>query len=188
MLANKNLPNIITAARIVGTLCLLLIEPLSPLFIVLYTITGLTDALDGIIARKYGTASPAGARLDSIADLMFYAVMLIRIFPVMWVTLPRTIWLAVGAILVVRIISYTTFAVKFHGFASLHTYLNKVTGLLVFGIVYAIKSPIAVPYCWLVCAVAMIAGLEELILHVTSKEYDPKRKTLIKPSEKHPEN
>ena len=180
MLANKNLPNAISIARILGTAWLLFMKPLSTLFMVIYTLTGLSDVLDGAIARKYGTTSDLGAKLDSIADLLFYTLILIRIFPVMWKVLPKTIWVAVGAILVMRFISYGIAAAKYHRFASLHTYMNKVTGFMVFGVPYAILSPIAVPYCWCVCAVAMLGTIEELILHVRSKEYDPEQKTLLR--------
>ncbi len=180
MLANKNLPNIISVARIVGTACLLIIEPLTPLFLVLYSLTGISDVLDGAIARKYGTTSELGAKLDSIADLLFYTLILIRIFPIMWVTLPKKIWVMVAAILAVRGVSYGMAAVKYHSFAAMHTYMNKATGLMVFGVPYAISSTAAVPYCWGVCIVAMIASLEELMIHASSEEYDPGRKTLMK--------
>lgn len=180
MLANKYLPNIISVLRMAGTVWLLFMEPLSLLFMVVYTLTGVTDALDGAIARKYGTTSELGAKLDSVADLLFYTLILIRIFPVMWVTLPKVIWLAVAAILLVRGAAYATFAKKYHRFASLHTYLNKATGIMVFGVAYMIRTPVAIPYCWSVCAVAMLASLEELLIHVTSKEYKPHRKMLLK--------
>lgn len=179
MLANKNLPNIISSFRIVGTACLLLMKPLSALFLVIYTLTGLSDVLDGAIARRYGTTSELGARLDSIADLLFYTLILIRILPVMWVTLPKRIWLMVGAVLAVRITAYIVAAVRYKRFSSMHTYMNKLTGFMVFGVPYAIISPVAVPYCWCVVAVAMLSSLEEFIIHVSSKEYDPGRKMLI---------
>lgn len=179
MLANKNLPNIISCLRIAGTVCLLLMKPLSALFLVIYTLTGLSDVLDGAIARHYGTTSELGARLDSIADLLFYTLILIRILPVMWVVLPKVIWVAVGAVLAVRITAYLIAAYRYKRFSSMHTYMNKFTGLMVFGVPYAIGSPIAVPYCWCVVAVAMASSLEELIIHVSSKEYDSGRKMLL---------
>lgn len=179
MLANKNLPNFISLIRIAGTAWLLFIEPLSPLFIGVYTLTGITDVLDGTIARRYGTTSELGAKLDSVADLLFYLVMLIRIFPVMWVTLPKKIWIAVGLVLLVRGLAYLTAAIKYNRFAAQHTYMNKATGLMVFGVPYAIILPIATPYCWSVCAVAMAASAEELIIHLISKEYNSKRKTVL---------
>ena len=57
MLANKNLPNIISALRIAGTVWLLFMKPLSTLFLVVYVLTGASDVADGAIARKYGTTS-----------------------------------------------------------------------------------------------------------------------------------
>lgn len=179
MLASKNLPNIISCLRIAGTVWLLFMEPLSKLFLVIYALTGISDILDGAIARKYGTTSELGAKLDSIADLLFYTLILIRIMPVMWVTLPKKIWFLVGAVLVVRGFSYLTAALKYHRFSSMHTYMNKFTGFMVFGVPFAIVSPIAIPYCWCVCAVAMLASLEELIIHLMSKEYDSGRKMLL---------
>ena len=180
MLANKNLPNAISSARIACTVWLLFMEPLSPLFMVVYALTGVSDVLDGAIARRYGTTSELGSKLDSIADILLYTLVLIRIFPVMWVTLPRKIWVMVGAILVVRFAAYGTFAVKHHRLAALHTYLNKATGLLVFGVAFFIKTRIAVPYCWIVCIVGMLSSAEELLIHLTSDEYDPNRKMLFK--------
>ena len=178
-LANKNLPNCISAVRILGTASLLFIEPLSDPFLIVYTLSGITDVLDGFIARKMKTTSELGAKLDSIADLLFYAVMLIRIFPVMWEVLPKKIWIAVGTMIVIRLFSYGTAAKKYHRFASQHTYLNKASGLSVFFVPYAITGAAAAPYCWTVCAVAMTATIEEFIIHLTSAEYNPARKTLL---------
>ena len=175
----KNLPNCITAVRILGTVGLLFIDPLSGTFLAVYTLSGVTDVLDGFIARRMGTTSELGARLDSIADLLFYAVMLIKIFPVMWNVLPKKIWIMVGAILLVRVFSYTAAARKYHRFASLHTYLNKASGLAVFGVPYVISGAAAIPYCCIVCAVAMTASLEELAIHLTSENYNPDRKTMF---------
>ena len=71
--------NFITSLRIVGTIGLLFTVPFSKVFYVLYTFSGITDVLDGAVARITGTASSIGAELDSIADLIFYLVMMISI-------------------------------------------------------------------------------------------------------------
>ena len=81
-----------TSVRIAASLVLLFIPLRSAGFLAVYTLTGLTDALDGWLARKTGTASDFGARLDSIADLLFYAVLLFRFSPVLWRALPAEIW------------------------------------------------------------------------------------------------
>ena len=115
----RQLPNIITALRIVGTAALLLIEPFSAPFIVVYTLSGVSDVLDGWIARKFRLSSDLGAKLDSAADLLFYSVMIIRIFPVLWAELPRWIWNLVFTVVAIRLASYATAAIRFRRFASL---------------------------------------------------------------------
>jgi len=162
----KNVPNFITSLRIIGTFCLLFIEPLSKGFFVIYTLCGLTDVLDGTIARTTGNVSQLGARLDSIADLLYYAVMIIRIFPVLWEVLPVQIWYYLGCVIIIRIISYTTAALRGDGFASLHTVLNKITGLFVFAIPYIISMSFAVVFCFGVVTIAAIASVHELTIHL----------------------
>lgn len=171
--------NGITLLRIIGTVGLLFVKPISPLFLGIYTFTGLTDILDGWIARRTGTASDFGARLDSIADLLFYAVMLIELVPVLWVILPQTIWYAAAAVLLIRIGSYLTAAIKYRRFASLHTYLNKLTGAAVFLLPYMLIVISGEIYSWAVCGAAFLASLEELIIHILSKRYNPDRKSIF---------
>ena len=61
----------VTISRIIGTIILLLIEPLSISFYFIYTLCGVSDALDGYIARKTNTTSMLGEILDSTADFIF---------------------------------------------------------------------------------------------------------------------
>ena len=53
----KNVPNFITCIRILGTIILLFIDPFTTGFYVLYTFCGVTDVLDGLIARKFNAIS-----------------------------------------------------------------------------------------------------------------------------------
>ena len=77
-----NTADTITSVRIVASLFLLLLPLRSAGFLVVYPLTGLPDALDGWLARQTGTASDFGAKLDSIAHLLFYAVLTLRPSPV----------------------------------------------------------------------------------------------------------
>ena len=81
----------LTTARMAGTAALAFLRPLSPAFFFVYALTGLTDVLDGWIARRTGTASDFGARLDSAADILFYGVVLWRIFPILYERMPPQI-------------------------------------------------------------------------------------------------
>ncbi|MGN0998555.1 MAG: CDP-alcohol phosphatidyltransferase family protein [Faecousia sp.] len=169
----------VTLLRMAGTLALLVLRPLSLAFLWVYALTGLTDVLDGWIARKTKTASPFGAKLDSIADLLFYAVMLLRIFPVLWQRLPVGIWWAVAGILAVRILAYLLAAVKYRLFASMHTWLNKLTGLAVFLIPFLLSTGFAALYCWGVCAVAAASAFEELAIHLIRPNYSANTKSIF---------
>lgn len=175
----RRLPNCITGLRIAGTLCLLGVPMLTPVFFVIYTLTGLTDVLDGWLARKTGTASELGAKLDSIADLTFYAVILLRLMPVLWRRLPVQIWYAVAMVLLLRLASYVVAAVKYRRFASVHTYLNKLTGAAVFAIPYVILLPFGSGACWVFCAIAGIASGEELLIHLCSRTYHTGVKSIL---------
>ena len=168
----KNIANIITVFRILGTVCIIFLSPLKSAFFIIYTVTGITDLLDGMIARLSHTASALGARLDSIADLFFYTVTLIKLLPILWRTLPGFIWIIVGATLFSRLFSYVIAAIKFNRFAAHHTWLNKITGLLVFAIPYFLITPFAALYCFIVCSAGVLSTAEDLYIHITSDEYD----------------
>ena len=171
IIAKKNIPNYITVLRIVGTAFMLFLEPLSVAFYVAYTISGVSDALDGFIARKMKLTSEFGAKLDSIADLLFYATMLLKIFPLLLQKVSTALWILVGIILGLRVCTYGIAAVKFKRFAAIHTYMNKLTGLAVFLIPYLFNTPIFVAFCWGAGVLAVIAVLQEMAIHIRSKDY-----------------
>lgn len=169
----------ITSVRIASSLFLLFLPLGSVGFLAVYTLTGLTDVLDGWLARKTGTASDFGARLDSAADLLFYAILLLRLSPVLWRLLPASIWYAVAAIVLVRLAAYVTAAVKYHRFAAMHTWLNKLTGAAVFLLPYMLAATTGTLYSWSLCVLAFAASVEELVIHLCQPYYQAGRKTVF---------
>lgn len=174
-----NMADTVTTIRIGVSVFLFYLSLETICFLVVYTFAGLTDVLDGWLARRAGRASEFGARLDSIADLLFYGVLLIRLFPLLYQILPGEIWYAVFGIIAVRFASYTTAAVKYHRFASLHTWLNKSTGAAVFLLPYVLFSTFGVVYSWAVCILAFAASVEELAIHLLRADYIPERKSFL---------
>ncbi|MGN1025364.1 MAG: CDP-alcohol phosphatidyltransferase family protein [Faecousia sp.] len=174
-----NTADTITALRIAFSLFLLFLPLPSVGFFAVYTVTGLTDVLDGWLARKIGTASDFGARLDSAADLLFYGTVLLRLFPVLWQTMPAGIWYCVTVILLVRLTAYAAAAIQCHRFAALHTRLNKLTGAAVFLLPWVLAGSTGVIYSWAVCALAFAASLEELAIHHCGKDFTPDRESVL---------
>lgn len=173
------IPNLLTVFRMLGTSALAFLPPLTVPFFALYLFCGATDIADGMIARKTGTVSDFGARLDSVADILFYAVILLRLFPTLLVTLPLSVWWLAGAVLVLRFCAYLAAACHYHCFAALHTYLNKCTGALLFALPLLLLTPAAVPISFAVCAMGVLASAEELCLHLCSPAYDANVKSLL---------
>lgn len=159
----KNVPNLITSLRIVGTFALLFTTPFDKWFFIIYILTGLTDVFDGFIARKLHLTSEFGAKLDSIADLLFYSVMLIVLMPVLWEKLTLSLWIGVGVVLSFRLAAYITHAIRKGEFASSHSLFNKITGFLVFTIPFVMIIPYTVPVCWVICLISGFASLKEFI-------------------------
>ena len=60
--------NIITGIRIVISAVLLFCPVFSPAFLALYITAGITDRIDGAVARRTAAVSEFGARLDTAAD------------------------------------------------------------------------------------------------------------------------
>ena len=77
--------NIITGIRIVCSIALLFFPVFSPAFYALYIIAGISDMIDGAVARKTGTASEFGSKLDTAADFILVVVCLIKLLPVIHV-------------------------------------------------------------------------------------------------------
>ena len=172
------IPNLLTVFRMLGTAALAFLPPLTVPFFALYLICGATDIADGMIARKTGTVSDFGARLDSVADILFYAVTLFRLFPTLLVTLPLPVWWLAGAALAFRLCAYLAAACRYRRFAALHTYLNKCTGALLFALPLLLTLA-AVPISFAVCVMGMLASAEELCLHLCLPAYDANVKSLL---------
>ena len=142
------------------------LTPLSPPFLIIYALSGLSDTVDGYLARKLGQASTWGAKLDSAADLLLYTIALSLLIPVMRAILPGWIWWLVGFSLLLRLAVYFLSAVKFHRFASEHTLLNKITSILIFPAPFFMRLNFFTWYAILLCLVSCCAAVHELMIHL----------------------
>ena len=154
-----NLANGITLFRILCSLAPLFCTPLSLPFYVLYAAAGFSDIFDGWIARKTNTASKFGAKLDTFADIVFAAAVLIKILPIL--NLPVWIIIWVGVIALIKLVNIAIGFVRKHTLTAVHSVINKVTGALVFILPFTVPI-INIRYTApLVCAVATVAAITE---------------------------
>ena len=155
----KRIANILTGCRILGSILLLFFPVFSLDFYITYLLCGFSDMVDGAIARKTNSTSKFGSQLDTIADFIFVMVSSFKFLPA--IPIPQWLWIWGGVIAVIKISNIIWGYVSKKQFISLHTIMNKVTGLLLF------LLPLTIPFWKLnytaiaVCAIATLSAIQE---------------------------
>lgn len=151
--------NIITSCRIIFSILMLFFPVFSFWFYAMYLVCGVTDMIDGTIARKTNSVSTFGSHLDTLADFVFISSALIKMLPAIDVSNWLWIWIAIIAIIkIINIIS--GFICKKRFFAE-HTIMNKITGLLLFLLPLTLWF-IELKYSAIaVCSIATFAAIQE---------------------------
>lgn len=155
----RQLANIITGSRIAVSLVLMSCQTFGLAFWICYVWCGVSDMIDGPVARKTGSVSRTGSILDSIADLLFVAVCSVKILPL--IVLPAWLWIWVALIVVIKIVNLVSGFVCRHKLVMPHTIANKVTGAMLFALPIAIQGLIESIPTIIVCAVATFAAVQE---------------------------
>jgi CDP-diacylglycerol--glycerol-3-phosphate 3-phosphatidyltransferase len=142
---------------LLGAICLLLCNPADAVFWVIYGLCGISDMLDGYLARKLHAESKAGAVLDSVADICFVVCCAIRLIPAL--RIPPWLWIWAVVIVAIKFANQVSALIVFKGFRFPHTAANKLTGLLLFFAVPTVFWSI-VPIAIVAC-VATFASVQE---------------------------
>ena len=155
----RYLANILSGSRLLLAPCLLAAEPFSPTFWVIYVYCGVSDMLDGSIARHSGSVSKRGALLDSLADLALALVCCIKLLPLL--KLKSWIWLWLGLILLIKLSNLISGLICHRRLLFLHTPANKLIGLLIF--LWLLTIPFCEPNISapLLCVVASFSAIQE---------------------------
>ena len=88
------------------------------------------DMADGTVARKTNSISEFGARFDTAADFIFVAAALIKLLPI--IHIPKRFWIWIIVIAIIKIINIISGYIYRKKLISLHTIMNKTTGVLLF--------------------------------------------------------
>ena len=155
----KRIPDLLSMSRIVLCLPLLLVDAMTIPFWVIYLIAGLTDMLDGFLARRWGVESKFGGRLDSLADFVFVIAVGYKLFP--WLKLPAALWMMIGLIALVKMVNAICSYVVKHKIEFQHTKVNKLTGFLLFIGMMTVGQSYFIPVAWVIACIALFAAIQE---------------------------
>jgi len=116
--------------------------------------------IDGTIARKTKAVSELGARLDTVADIVFIAVCLVKILPLIHLSIWLWTWVAVIA--TIKIGNIVWGFIRSKKLISLHTFLNKATGFLLFLFPLTLNLIEPIYGSAIVCFLAMLSAINEV--------------------------
>lgn len=155
----KNIANYISVSRIIMSIMLAITETFSIPFYIIYFYCGISDMLDGYIARKSKSTSEAGAILDSIADIVFVIIAMIKILPVMNLSNAIITWMIV--IVLIKVINIICSYIYYKKIILPHTIANKITGLGLFVTPLIIVNFDSIIFEIVICVVATFSAIQE---------------------------
>lgn len=149
----------VTSLRIVFSLLMLFFPVFSPEFYFFYLLAGITDMVDGTVARRLGTESEFGERLDTIADFIFVLAALYKLLPV--IVLNRVIWIWIGIIAVIKATNIISGFVVQKRFVTVHSLANKIAGMALFLLPLTLSVADIRYSAMSVCLLATFAAIQE---------------------------
>ena len=160
--------NTITFFRIAASIVLLFCPVFSPAFYAFYIAAGLSDMLDGFVARKTDSVSKLGARLDTMADFVFVVVCLIKLLPVLHI--PAWLYAWIGIIALIKVVNIISGLAVQKKLVAVHSVMNKATGVLLFLLPLTIHAIPLKCSSVIVCTAATFAAIQECHFIRTGRE------------------
>jgi len=168
----RYIPNILSISRIFFGLAFLPLGyfKLMPWFLACFVLAGVSDVLDGILARKFDWQSELGEKLDSAADGVYvFAAIFTVIFTVENLKIALYCYVIFGLLLLGRAVNMIFTWVKFRRVGFIHTRSSRWASVPMFALLplsvylgYIPNIPLAV-----FLVLTTIAQLEETwILHI----------------------
>ncbi len=167
------IPNAITLARMAmaAPLAWLILDQRHAAALALAMLAGLSDAIDGLLAKRYGWQSRLGGQMDPVADKL----VLLAAFVALAVTGVLPAWLVILAL--ARDVVIVTGAVAYHNLIgpldAQPTFLSKVTTVLQIVLVVAalvhdldgvdLPAPLLLGLIWITAAATAGSGLHYVL-------------------------
>ena len=156
----KHLANLFTFSRILLSFWLFSFKELTPLYLGIFLYCGLSDALDGFCARKFGTVGNLGATLDTLGDLLLYFGMAkILLGNEKYHFDSRIYFWFIGVVVIFAVSAFTGLG-RFKKLYFVHTLTGKLFGIFVFLVPYACFFNLQNVFGCVVCSCATINAAE----------------------------
>jgi len=164
----RHLPFALTTLRLllgpIALACALTNVPRWIYLPILITAT-LSDIYDGILARRFGVATPALRRYDSITDVIYYLFILAVAWRLCQPVLVQN-WILIALILFSEAAVILVSHVRFGKYPAAHSYLAKFYGLCLLAALAALLCFNAGSWAIIALAVvALVTNLEIIAIH-----------------------
>ncbi|MBQ7596283.1 MAG: CDP-alcohol phosphatidyltransferase family protein [Clostridia bacterium] len=173
----KHLANIITSARIVGAAVLFFFNEVNVAFLCIYAFCGVTDLIDGPIARKTQSESSIGALLDTVGDVATY-VALAKIMLSKHIVPAWAIWWYVPAAAAILCSGFIALK-RFGRFFVVHSLFGKIMGGTAFLMPFALRAGLIIPCFAVMCVTASVSAVETAVLTLRSDDPEYEASSVI---------
>ena len=176
----KTIPNMLSISRLILIPAMLIPayyiqdEPQARfVFLIMFIIIGVTDKLDGTLARYLNQTSALGAKLDTIADMVFYPLIALWLYRFESGVVGEW-WNLVYFLLALYFFKMITGKIKFGYMPAFHTIGAKTfSASLYFFMIAAILDPVLAKSIFpVLCVIGYINQLEETYILLTRDSVD----------------
>ena len=176
----KTIPNMLSVSRLILIPAMLIPayyienEPQARfVFLIMFIIIGVTDKLDGTLARYLNQTTALGAKLDTIADMVFYPLIALWLYRFESGVVGEW-WNLVYFLLALYFFKMVTGKIKFGYVPAFHTIGAKTfSASLYFFMIAAILDPVLAKSIFpVLCVIGYINQLEETYILLTRDSVD----------------
>jgi len=176
----KTLPNMLSISRLILIPAMLIPayyiqdEPQARfVFLIMFIVIGVTDKLDGTLARYLNQTTALGAKLDTIADMVFYPLIALWLYRFESEVVGEW-WNLVYFLLALYSFKMVTGKIKFGYVPAFHTIGAKTfSASLYFFMIAAILDPVLAKSIFpVLCVIGYINQLEETYILLTRDSVD----------------
>ena len=176
----KTIPNILSISRLILIPAMIIPayyidnEPDARLvFLIMFIIIGVTDKLDGTLARYLNQTTELGAKLDTIADMVFYPLIALWLYRFESGVVGEW-WNLIYFLLALYFFKMVTGKIKFGYVPAFHTIGAKTfsASLYFFMIIAMFDSDLAKSIFPLLCVIGFINQIEETYILLTRDSVD----------------